>query len=240
MLSLAQFVNAIYKVNMNHETPGQRRRSQRRARILDAALALVRQRGLASVTVGEIAEAADYTPGALYRYFPSKGSLIAALLQREIQQLTARLQASVVEPGAGPIPTALIRLLALGDELRAIAREQPATLALLQGSLADPVRHVADEDAVHIPALIALMSLVAERIREAEEAGALSAGEPEARALSWMFGLLGNLQLTKLSALDARLAPDRLAERLTHDLILGWGATPTALATARSLLEEIP
>ncbi len=240
MLSVAQRVNIIYKVNMSHDSPGQRRRAQRRARILDATLTLVRQRGIAALTMSEIAEASDYTPGALYRYFPSKGSLISALLQRELSELSEHLSTRAPAVCDDPVVEALAQLLALGDTLRRLARERPATLALLQGSLADPARHVADEDAIHTPALIRLLTRIADRIAAASAVGALSTGDPSERALSWAFGLLGNLQLAKLQPLDARLAPDRLAGRLTHDLLLGWGACPRALGSARTHLEEIP
>ena len=62
---------------MLHQTPRARRRDANLARILDAAMELVAGGGLEALSMGRLAAAVDYTPGALYRYFPSKDALLA-------------------------------------------------------------------------------------------------------------------------------------------------------------------
>lgn len=51
--------------------------AEHRARILEAAGQLFRERGFDAVTVAEIMKAAGLTHGAFYGYFPSKEALIA-------------------------------------------------------------------------------------------------------------------------------------------------------------------
>jgi len=75
----------IHKVNMIHATPAERRKKAQESRILDAALELVGEEGIDALSIKGIAERADYSPGALYRYFASKDELVAALALRAVQ-----------------------------------------------------------------------------------------------------------------------------------------------------------
>lgn len=55
-----------------------------RGRIMDAAEALVLDRGFAGTTVDDILDAAEVTKGAFFHHFPSKHALAAALLDRYV------------------------------------------------------------------------------------------------------------------------------------------------------------
>ncbi|KPC55423.1 TetR/AcrR family transcriptional regulator [Amantichitinum ursilacus] len=68
-------------------------RDQTRQRLLDAALALIAQKGLAATSVEDIAEAAGYSRGAVYSNFGGKGDLFIELLRRDHQQATAEFDA---------------------------------------------------------------------------------------------------------------------------------------------------
>jgi AcrR family transcriptional regulator len=65
------------------------RRQQTRARLLDAAGQVFARRGFHAATVDEVADAADYTKGAVYSNFATKDALFLALLD---QRLAAQLQ----------------------------------------------------------------------------------------------------------------------------------------------------
>lgn len=54
--------------------------------ILDAAASVFEQRGYTAASTNRIAERAGVSVGSLYEYFPSKESLLAALLDRHLQQ----------------------------------------------------------------------------------------------------------------------------------------------------------
>lgn len=60
--------------------------SDTRARLIDATLDLVAERGFAAVSVGDIEAAAGLAPrsGALYKYFPSKLAVLEAGLERHL------------------------------------------------------------------------------------------------------------------------------------------------------------
>jgi AcrR family transcriptional regulator len=54
----------------------------RRNQLLDIALALFAERGVENVSVKDLADEADVTPGLLYHYFRSKDELLAAVFQK--------------------------------------------------------------------------------------------------------------------------------------------------------------
>jgi AcrR family transcriptional regulator len=70
---------------MSSEKPQRQRRPTReetRARLLDAAASVFVERGIATASVEEIAEAAGFSRGAVYSNFVDKDELVLALLQR--------------------------------------------------------------------------------------------------------------------------------------------------------------
>src|SRR5690606_20597809 len=54
----------------------------RRQQILDAAAACFSRRGFHPTTMQDICKEAELSPGAVYRYFPSKESIIQAMCER--------------------------------------------------------------------------------------------------------------------------------------------------------------
>jgi TetR/AcrR family transcriptional repressor of mexCD-oprJ operon len=67
-----------------------------RAAILEAAAELF-ARGGSSVSMGELARAADVSRATLYRYFPSRESLLAALAQAALEEASERLREAQLE-----------------------------------------------------------------------------------------------------------------------------------------------
>ena len=55
-------------------------------RILDALQKLLETQSLASISVSEIAQAAEIGKGSIYYYFPSKDSIFEALIQRSYEE----------------------------------------------------------------------------------------------------------------------------------------------------------
>ena len=75
--------------------------ARNRARVLDVAYATFAEEGL-SVPIDEIARRAGVGAGTVYRHFPTKEALFAAILSNRLQHLIDRAAASgeVDEPGA--------------------------------------------------------------------------------------------------------------------------------------------
>ena len=61
--------------------------AQQRAAVVDAAAALFAERGIANVSMSDIAEAVGLARNSLYRYFPDKGHILAVWLTSEIDPL---------------------------------------------------------------------------------------------------------------------------------------------------------
>lgn len=60
---------------------------RRRPQVLDTALAIVTEQGVAAVTIGAVAERMGVTRPVVYSCYPDRVELIAALLRREEQRL---------------------------------------------------------------------------------------------------------------------------------------------------------
>lgn len=59
--------------------PRQQRSKLRADQILDAARSIIAAKGCANLTISEIAQVADVTPGSMYQYFRNKSEIILAL-----------------------------------------------------------------------------------------------------------------------------------------------------------------
>ncbi len=60
----------------------QRRKSQTRAQLLEAGLRVFAERGVEGAALDDVAQAAGFTKGALYRHFPSKSSFVLAMFEQ--------------------------------------------------------------------------------------------------------------------------------------------------------------
>ncbi len=60
----------------------QRRRAETRTLLLEAGLKLFAERGVEAATLDDVATAAGFTKGAIYRQFPSKGGFLLALFEQ--------------------------------------------------------------------------------------------------------------------------------------------------------------
>lgn len=78
---------------------GKARAEAQRERILVAAHRCVIEMGLNLTSVANIAEAAEMSPGLIYRYFESKAEITRAVVQR---QLTMTLERFKTEQGTTP------------------------------------------------------------------------------------------------------------------------------------------
>ena len=106
--------------------------SPARQRILDAALALIRDRGIGRVTTKEIALAAGAAEGSLFKNFGDKMGLLTELLSYELPENQAwRSVAIQAPPGHGDLAAALVLFMERAIDFYA------AALPLVAGSFAD-------------------------------------------------------------------------------------------------------
>jgi AcrR family transcriptional regulator len=92
---------------MPRKAPRQARSRATVDAILDAAARVLVQRGYATTTTNAVAEVAGVSVGSLYQYFPNKDSLIAALHDRHGRQMSALLDAALLQHRGSTLPEAL-------------------------------------------------------------------------------------------------------------------------------------
>ncbi|RMH43547.1 MAG: TetR/AcrR family transcriptional regulator [Deltaproteobacteria bacterium] len=144
------------------------RATDKRAAILDAALALFAERGFHGTAVPAVAERAGVGAGTIYRYFPSKEALVNELYRTWKQEIARRVIGAL---SADAPPRAQFH--ALWTAIARFARQHPTAFAFLE------LHHHADyldadsrqvEDRV-VAAAVAV-------IERAQRAGAVRAGPP--------------------------------------------------------------
>jgi len=165
-------------------------KARTRRRIVEAAAAEVRRRGIAAVSIPELMAEAGLTHGAFYAHFPSKEALLAEALAGGFRQTAELLETAAA--GAPPEH----RFAAIVDTYLSLAhRNEPATgcvLAALGGEIArrEPTEKVALQ-----PYLDRLVGVLAGCVPAAAKISS------EDRALAVMAAMVGAMVM-------ARVAPD--------------------------------
>ncbi|MDQ1077496.1 TetR/AcrR family transcriptional regulator [Pseudoroseomonas cervicalis] len=186
--------------------------AENRARILEQASRLFRERGLSGVGVDALSEAAGLTHGGLYSRFGSKERLAAAALEAALERgLLHRIGSE-----GGPEPTLEAVLARYLSPTHRDAPGQGCAMAALGCEVSrqpPPVRHAFTEGLRRkIAPLAALLPGGKGRARE-DQARKDQASEDQARedqALALMAGLVGAMMLAR--AVDDPALSDRILE----------------------------
>ncbi len=218
------------------KSPRARRRAANLERIVEAAVQVAVEDGVDELSIKKVAELADYTPGALYRYFDSKDALLAAVAERVIGELRERI-AEADDAGASP----LARIGAQVRAYHAFATGDDHGFQIIAVMIGDPRVLLPDnaEAAKVMHAMIGALSPLAVALEAAGREGALRPAEPATpdtaaeRAMLLFSAFHGALQLRK----QARMAPDlihtdRIAFETARLILRGWGASIEALDAA--------
>ena len=216
--------------------------------MLASAIRIVAEQGLEGLTLQGLADALDYSVGALYRYFPSKERLLAELQRNVIRVLDRKTQALwqscderlAASAETAPAAAVLAPLVATAALYERVARLAPEPFGLLSRSLSDPGRLIDDEEAGRVfAAARPIFAGLAERFEAARRTGALGPGDPMRRALCFWAALQGVVQLRKLSRLDPELLDtSRLLHTLCDGLLCGWGAARESFEEAADWVER--
>lgn len=198
-------------------SPARNRRAdaqRSRSGILDAAVQLLTAHPDASLEA--IAAAAGVTRQTVYAHFPSRGRLLAAVLDRITEETVAAMDAA--DPTTGPAAGALLRLL--DASTRATGRYR----VLLQNLAALPVSPQADRER-HAP--------VADRLEQLIRRGQQSGEFDDQLAPDWLVAVTISLAHAAGAQVDAgRLPSGEAAETLRTTLLRVLGATtPTSAET---------
>ena len=208
-------------------------------------MTLVMKDGIDLFTIRRLSDELDCAVGGVYRYFPSKDALIAALQCRVLDELGAAFETCRTEC-AGRIATsaldettgALLQLLEAGALYCERYGSTPETAYLIGRLIGDPRIVLSDAEAQSVIArAMPLFSALASLIEAAQSCGALDAGVSTDRAVTYYAALQGVLQLQKLSRLQPGLLDhEKLVREVSVTLLRGWGAEQQALDEAQKRL----
>ena len=187
----------------------QRDREAVRRSILDAARDLFVSEGYQNVSIRKIAERIEYSPAAIYGYFPSKDDIFFALAEEGFRLLHDQRAHDPTLESQPPLE----RLRAILWRLYQYSDEHPEYFALMFVDRSVPRISREYERFAFVREMKA--HLIAQ-VRQCIEAGALPAGlQPAAAFRVLTTGLLG----VAVMRLSDRLAPGENAEDLARDVL---------------------
>jgi AcrR family transcriptional regulator len=225
------------KNDASRPSPRARRREATLAEVLGHAEHLVASEGLEALTMHRLAAIHGVRVAALYRYWPSKDALLAALLGRVFDQLFSSIsdaRAALAPVGRGPGEAALGRLVAASRAYLRFAEARPEASALLTRMLAAPRPVVPDETSrpTLLPRVLRLAEDIGADLEGARAAGVLSDGDDVARAVLLWTSLQGLVAARKMSRFGLGGPLASLEDELVRTLFGGWGAEAGVLARA--------
>jgi AcrR family transcriptional regulator len=179
-----------------------------RRSLLDAALALITEQGLASLTLRAVARRACVSEAAPYHHFASKAALVEALVTETLQQLAQALQ-EAAQATAGP---PLDRLIATGVAYVRFAIEHRASFQVLyRPELRRLSRPVPDIDGLARSPIdqagMAAYQVLLDAIVACQQAGIVVPGDPLPLALTAWATVHGLAQLLLDGAVGEEILP---------------------------------
>ena len=183
--------------------------------LLDAAEALIRERGADGWSLREASARIGVSPSAAYHHFDSRDALVRALADRVIARVGERLSAAAATAQGGPLQP----LIAVGREYVRWAVEDPAVARVaFAAGRTEPATRISPH-----PHDV----LAAELDRLADAGGLPTSARPGAEFVIWaaMHGL-AVLVADDLIRLDGPQAIDREAERVLGAVLTGLAAEP--------------
>ena len=238
-----------------------------RRALLDAAWRLVAEKGLAALTLRELARAAGVSHAAPYHHFPSRTALLDALAEEGFAGLDRAMgeakagpatgeqaaeaatpgpgdpRASPAEPGQTPRPVEGAEVMVrLGRAYVDFACAHPEQLQVMFR----PRHH--ESEGPPPPALVEIGAQayghLADAVRVCQAQGLAPAGDPDELALSAWSLVHGFASLWSQGQLGALVpTPDQFArqrDRLLRNLQAGWQATAAAPAAPATQMGSAP
>jgi AcrR family transcriptional regulator len=123
--------------------PIQKRSSERITLLLDAAAALIDEKGIDGLTTSNVASRSNSSVGVVYRYFPNIQTLLRALAARNLE----RFMAGAFTEGEANSSEWLARLDEPFDQYIRMAKEEPGFRSLRFGTIIDERFVDGDENA---------------------------------------------------------------------------------------------
>ena len=161
------------------------RRQSRRQALLDAALAVFSERGVAAASVDDIVRAAGSAKGTFYLYFDSKDAIVNAVAEGMVEGVGDALESAATDPALSPAR----RLLTLGGAMFEVGAG-PAERDLIEAFHRPENRAVHDRMSERIVGRLA--PTIAGVIADGIAAGEFRVGDP-GRAATYVLGAFSAL-----------------------------------------------
>ncbi len=191
---------------------------QRRSQILDAARACFATSGFHGASMHQICAEAKMSPGALYRYFPSKEAIIEAIAEDE------RSKAGAVLAGFRTDAPLLDRIVTCGVAYLT-AMQRPHSGRLMVEICSESLRNSSIGERFHCTEEDARREILS-ALEAAQQAGEIPASVDCPMALLMLFAMTDGLVLRM--GLEPGLSPDAVAPHLRRiaGAVLGLGVPP--------------
>ena len=163
--------------------------------LIEAARRLAAERGIAGVSLAEIAKRVGVTAAAPYRHFADRDALMSELARRGFAQFADELLAAW--DGGTPDPVAAARRM--GEAYLAFARREPGLYASMFGQAA----------ALDAPASGAAADRALDALRRAASAMLARAGAPQADARALAMQIWSLAHGVAMLTISGHLAPGR-------------------------------
>ena len=222
-----------------------------RRALLEAAWRLVAEKGLAALTLREVARAAGVSHAAPYHHFPTRTALLDALAEEGFAGLDRAMGEAKAAPAAGcpakpgqtPQPVdGADGMVRIGRAYVDFACAHPEQLQVMFR----PRHH--ESEGPPPPALVEIGAQayghLADAVRICQAQGLAPAGDPDELALSAWSLVHGFASLWSQGQLGALVpTPDQFArqrDRLLRNLQAGWQATAAAPAAPATQMGSAP
>jgi len=224
--------------------PKQKRREAKEKNILDMSMKLILENGLAGFSINRLAAELDYTPGALYRYYPSRDAIIAELeamviwdFQRYFRETFPEAEKLSIEPEDEPV----LKLILLSELYLAVSILEPAKYYLITAIIADSRVLVNDHEAEKVrDALLPLLSDVSRLFSQVQVYGLFNSGNSFERSIIYLSVIQGVLQLKKIKRLAGSLFElNSIYFSAIETLFSGWGIEKSRFARLFLLSQKV-
>lgn len=166
--------------------------SEKRPRILDAAVKVFARKGFFQARVTEIAHEAGVADGTIYLYFKNKDDLLISIFEEKMRQVIARFgQAIAQESGALDRLRCLIRMHLEGFQA------YPELAAVLQVELRQSSRFMREYEKVE---LRQYFDLIGDILRQGQQEGVFRPDLPLSLVKRMIFGTLDEVVSTWVTA----------------------------------------
>jgi AcrR family transcriptional regulator len=196
-----------------------------------------------------LADECDSAIGAVYRYFPSKGALVAEVQREAVERLftsyslvRGRTDAELPGFGLADDQLALTRVVLMGRWFVALSDTHPQELRLLQMLIGAPNVVVPIEEGMRVlPSVIRLLDTARACLDDAVDTGIIDQRtDSMTRVVTWAAAVGGVLQASRLDVYDVDLLNGpQMSIRLTMDLFHAWGATREQLDAADEVVDRL-